>query len=94
MNQTQVEQIKNHCTRMKWSVRPQRLKARILHIVTLTTNLVMIRAFAQHILQTQCVSGTGCGPRGQCLSGVLPLGTYLSRETLWVHFFQSSQNVD
>lgn len=37
---------------MKWSLRPQRLKARILHIVTLTTNLVMIRAFAQHILQT------------------------------------------
>lgn len=96
MNQTQVNITKTLKTtaRMKWSLRPQRLKARILHIVTLTTNLVMIRAFAQHILQTQCVSGTGCGPRGQCLSGVLSLGTYLSRETLWIHFFQSSQNVD
>lgn len=37
---------------------------RVLHIVTLTANLLMIHAFAQHILQTQCVSGTGCGPPG------------------------------
>lgn len=79
---------------MEWSLRPQRLKALILHIVTLTINLVMIHAFAQHILQTQCVSGTGYGPWGQCLSSVLSLGIYLSREMLWIHFFQSSQNMD
>lgn len=40
---------------MKWTLRPQRLKALILHIVTLTINLVMIRAFAQHTADPVCV---------------------------------------
>lgn len=44
---------------------------------SLSINLVTIRVFAQHILQTQCVSGTEYGLWGQCLSGVLSLGTYL-----------------
>lgn len=62
---------------MEWSLRPQRLKALMMFIVALTVNLVTIQVVAQHILQTQCVSGTGYGPWGQCLSAVLSLGIYL-----------------
>lgn len=46
---------------MKWSLRPQGLKALMMFIVALTINLVTIRVFAHHILQTQCVLGTEYG---------------------------------